>query len=393
MNILFFGNIPYPCGMAGTKRIQHAILALKKYQGLSIKVIILRQSSQDNKTSGLWRNIPYHTIMPDLFRLKAVLMLPVLWLKTINVLKKSFYKNKKNILYKYNQPSIDDLIPLIYGKFIGYKIIFDIVEDDETAKNISSSIFHILRSLMDRKLTKLLLSYADGIIVISTHLENKYRILFNNRMPFLKMPVTINQKQYLNYEKKDNDAIKLFYSGSYGIKDGVENLIRAFEQLATEYKQLKLILTGKGEPIRTKLILGIIKASPFNNRIEYKGYLSESEYYKILNTIDIPCMTRVDLDYAQAGFPFKLGEYLSTGQPVIASKVSDINKFLRDRHNAILVSPSSVDDLVEAVRYILENPEKASKIGNRGKIIAQNNFDYQIVGKSLHSFLNQVLEN
>ena len=70
--------------------------------------------------------------------------------------------------------------------------------------------------------------------------------------------------------------------------------------------------------------------------------MDEKDYYSLLNNADIPCMTRVDLAFANAGFPFKLGEYLAAGKPVIASRVSDVDRFLVNGQNAMLVNPGSV---------------------------------------------------
>ena len=78
-------------------------------------------------------------------------------------------------------------------------------------------------------------------------------------------------------------------------------------------------------------------------------------------------MTRTNSAYANAGFPFKLGEFLATGKPVVASNVSDVGKFFKDRHDSMLVKPGDRKDIVSAVEYLLANPEKAIEIGKRGR--------------------------
>lgn len=45
INLIFLGSFPYPHGMAGPKRIQHAIDGLKSFNDVNIRVISLRQSS------------------------------------------------------------------------------------------------------------------------------------------------------------------------------------------------------------------------------------------------------------------------------------------------------------------------------------------------------------
>ena len=130
--------------------------------------------------------------------------------------------------------------------------------------------------------------------------------------------------------------------------------------------------------------------SPHNDRIEYKGFLDEKEYFSVLNTVGIPCMTRADLPFAHAGFPFKLGEFLATGKPVIASRVSDVDRFLVHGHNAMLVRPGSSAEICRAVEFLMETPETAGTIGARGREVARSFFDCKRQGKALLEFIESV---
>ena len=69
-------------------------------------------------------------------------------------------------------------------------------------------------------------------------------------------------------------------------------------------------------------------------------------------------MTRTDSAYANAGFPFKLGEFLASGKPVIASNVSDVGKFFTDRHDTMLVKPGEckeIDNKTWPVTVLMNN--------------------------------------
>jgi glycosyltransferase involved in cell wall biosynthesis len=101
-------------------------------------------------------------------------------------------------------------------------------------------------------------------------------------------------------------------------------------------------------------------------------------------------MTRVNLAYAHAGFPFKLGEFLATGKPVIASRVSDVDRFLIHGHNAMLVKAGSSAEVCEAAEFLIDNPESAEAIGVRGREVAKSFFDCKQQGKGLLAFLENV---
>jgi glycosyltransferase involved in cell wall biosynthesis len=101
-------------------------------------------------------------------------------------------------------------------------------------------------------------------------------------------------------------------------------------------------------------------------------------------------MNRVNSAYANAGFPFKLGEMLATEKPVIATKVGNISDLLINQENAILIEPNSIDELSDAIKYLISNPEKAKNIGIKGKHIAKENFDSDIISIKLAKFLMEL---
>lgn len=390
INLVVVGTFPFPYGMASTKRVQHVIDGLNNYQDFNIRVIILRQSSASNKPIGVFRGTPYETAMTDLIRLKFVFLAPLFLLKAKSAIRRALAHESSNILYVYGPPTFDNVMVIRYAQRLGFKIIFDIVEDDETGSRISSSFYHRIKNFYTRRMVRQLPKLANGLIVISSHLKKKLSNVAGTRpIPIHLHPITIDFSNFKTPPVKiDGDGeISLFYAGSFGVKDGVNNLLDAFETLAARYPFLRLIMTGRGSKEVMKPILNRIADSPYSARIVYKGYLDDASYYSILQQVDIPCMTRIDLAYAHAGFPFKLGEFLATGKPVIASRVSDVEYYLIDKHNALLVRPGITDDIVQAVEYIIQNPGESNNIGKCGKECAKRSFDLCSQAFALRSFL------
>ena len=97
-----------------------------------------------------------------------------------------------------------------------------------------------------------------------------------------------------------------------------------------------------------------------------------------------------DLAFANAGFPFKLGEFLATGKPVIASRVSDVERFLVDRESAMLIQAGSSEAIYKAAEFLLENPEAARAIGERGREVANASFNNEQQGKDLLTFIKSL---
>lgn len=390
LNIIFLGGFPYPKGMAGTKRIQHAIDALKEHPNVALRVMILSQSSLENVLNGSHLGIKYQTIMSDMLGIKAALLLPILYLKASYALKRAFRKGHNNILYNYGPPNVFNAGVLFNAKHLGYKIVFDIVEDYDTAMNLSNSLHHKIKMQIIQYLTRHVNLLSAGIIVISSHLQKKYKELLDGKAPIFLHPITVDFSHFPSISNGSSKQVTLFYSGSFGQKDGLPVLLDAFDCVAARHANIRLVLTGKGNDTTMRNTLARIKGSPFKERIEYKGYLDDNDYYSALNDADIPCMTRIKSAYANAGFPFKLGEFLATGKPVIASRVSDVDKLLEDKRDAMLVKPGDSSEIAAGIEYLIARPQEAADIGLRGREKAKEFFDYHIQGQELLTFMKGI---
>ncbi len=391
INLIFMGGFTYPYGMAGTKRIQHAIKALKNYPEVSVRVIVLRQSGRDNTLSGVHEGTPYQTVMGNVSRAKTAVSLPMLHFKTIQILKDAWLPNCKNIIYYYGPTDLENLVPLYYGRHLGFKIAFDIVEDYDTVKDKSGSFYYRFRIGCFGMLSSRMHALASGFVVISSHLEKKYRELGQGRTPIHHRPISVDMDHFPPGPSRMNSMVSLFYAGSFGRKkDGLSVLLDAFDRLAESRKNVRLVLTGKGDSGSMNSFFSRVEASLHKERIDYMGYLDDKDYFSALNSSDIPCMTRIDSEYTNAGFPFKLGEFLAAGKPVIASRVSDVGSFLENRHSAMLVMPGDSSEIFEAAEYLLDNPEHAAVIGARGRDVAISFFDYRQQGETLLSFLKNI---
>lgn len=391
INLVFMGGFTYPRGMAGTKRIQNALTALKEYPHVATRVILQRQSARDNILSGIYDGTPYETVMGDLLRARMFVALPLLYYKTYAALKRALQPDYKNMLYFYGPLFLESVVPLSYARRLGYKIVFDVIEDYDLTKEVSGSFYGYVKNNLASRLSSRINDLSAGIIVISSRLEKKYTTMTQGKVPIHYLPISIDMACFPEKPFRMNSTVSLFYAGSFGKKDGIPVLLDAFDRLAAQYKNIRLILTGRG--INRKAMdefFARAKISPNKDRIEYKGYLEEKEYYSLVNNADIPCMTRVDVAYAQAGFPFKLGEFLATGKPVIASRVSDVDGFLVNGHNAMLVQPSSSTEICDAAEFLINNPETAEAIGLRGRVVAKSFFDYKQQGKGLLTFLKKI---
>lgn len=386
-NIVFIGNFSYPKGMAETKRIKMFIDYLIN-KNFDVKLLILRQGEEFRVDGNIYteeNGVTYRTIGGRIkLNIYMIFWLPHYFFSGIKQLYRWKKRNSNNILYVTHGATIENIIFILFGKFAGYFVVFDIVEDNTFIQERLHP-FGKIKWFIGEKLEKHIAFLADGIIVISTYLENIYREIVGCRVPISLIPISA-EAYNVTTRKNSDGVVRLVYSGSFAKKDGVEILVDAFKRVYESSVDCILLLTGKGAN------LPIIKERITNHKaIKYVGYLEDDEFYKFLYDADILCATRIGSIYANAGFPFKLGEYLATGNPVIVSDVGDVGIYLENMQDAIIVEPGSVSALAEAIIYCIEHKEYARAIGANGKRQCKKHFSPQVNGEKLLSLLREVV--
>lgn len=375
MNIVYLTTQSYPVGMAGTRRVRLFSEHLAKAN--SVEVLVAGKSEADLNESGLYNGVRY-----QYFNHSLTHVFLGVWAAFIR-LRARKASDQNNILICYDGISLRWLWHILIAKALGYYVVVDVVEDYSVHQE-KTGFFLTMLHRTDSVVEKTTRFLADGVVVISSRLQTKLRKLGVGEERIRLISVSAeNLECKLNKNANTSGLIKIVYSGSFGKKDGVSVLLQAFVQLLKRHQNLKLILSG--------LITEEVKNEIGRHQeIEYVGLVPDDEFYQFLLDADVLMMTRIDSVYANTGFPFKLGEYLATGNPVVTSRVSDIDEFLVDKVDAIIVEPSNVSSLVNGVEYFIANREKCKQVGENGRKKAEKYFNPSLNGKTLESFLKQI---
>lgn len=386
LNIMVMGVSIFD-GMAGSTRVRNLFAPLIGKGLLNANNLIYET---DNKVpigkEGRLNDINFRIIG---FRLGNPFSIFSFWGRGMSFLRKNKQAGSKNIIYNYNYPDLKNIVFLMYGRMIGYRIVFDIIEDNRFEAHVG--FINKIRIKTSLVLFKLSRYFTKAYVAISDHLYKRAEENAKGKIPVHLIPITVN----LNYFKISGHPInkselKIFYGGSFAPKDGLSYLLDAFEEVSKKDSTVKLVLTGLGNPADVDKIKEKIAASAAKERILFKGFLATDEYYAVLNSCDIFCMTRVNSKFANAGFPFKLGEFLASGKGVIATRVGDVPKYLHNGENSLLINPDSVSEIVQALSTFINNPEKINTLGSAARKTAETNFDSDKISMELLSIFNSI---
>jgi len=371
INIILL-NVRYAEGMADSARVRNLFESLRLKKQIRLHNLIhVIEKQKDAQIHGKFKGVIYQEIT---YR----------WYNLISIFK--FYKQgahfihsarqaSNNVLYYYDAPDIKNLFFILYARSIGYKILFDIVEDNRFQVHFTGFL-NWLRLMSSRILIHLIPFLANALIGISQHLFNRLKNIANGRVPVYLIPISVDFNHFSTHNYlPDEKNIRIFYGGSFADKDGISGLLNAFDKISKKFSGVHLILSGIGLDADIKKYLDQIRGLENGNRIVYMGFMKTEDYYKLVNQCDIFCMTRINSKYSNAGFPFKLGEFLAAGKAVIATKIGDVPQYLEHNVNALMIDPGSEDQLVEALTYILTNIPRIRILGAEARKVAEKHFD------------------
>lgn len=379
INLVVFTR-EYPVGMASTKRIQHLMEYLKS-RDVMVQVLAFRGNIQQPAMKGMFNAIPYQNIGHGIklsFRQTGKVI--SYYLNGFKLIKQSKREGWKNIIYKAGGLNIENILFVIWAKMLGFKMVMAIEEDysffSDKIKFISRFKIWTIRKLdfLNRK-------WADEILVISYYLKNKYLKKGVTKITLIPVTARINSGEN---KKSFNRPLQVIYAGTFADKDGVSDIIEGFLEFKRSFREAILILTGKSAQQEE------YKEKYKNEKdLMFKGFVEDNDFYPLLRDSDVLCMCRTESGFANAGFPFKLGEYLATGNPVICTKVSDVEYYL-DNNDVYLIEPGNPRQITETLFSIVNDPVTARNKGLRGLEKCRKYFSSETNGQLLLDVLLRI---
>lgn len=232
----------------------------------------------------------------------------------------------------------------------------------------------------------------DGFIVISTYLERTFRNSLKPRAPILRLPVLVNTDIFsLNYDFHDSSNKIIVYCGNLEVNGEIAAVLDIWSRIKHEFPDWKVRIIGdNSSPDVSIPLIRRVKELDIDASTEFTGLVPRNGLPDLLQSGDVMILPRSEGLFSQAGLPNKLGEYLATGKPVVITKTSDIEIYLRDRIDAFLVQPNDFHAFADTLRYVMNNPDEAKQVGLNGQAAAKKYFDTKYNCGRLIDFIQEV---
>jgi glycosyltransferase involved in cell wall biosynthesis len=238
---------------------------------------------------------------------------------------------------------------------------------------------------------KLFLQLSDRIIATSPNYIETSNVLKHFKHKCTVIPLGINIERFRHGEdqsqieriKKEhqNEPIILFV-GCFRYYKGLDFLIQAIKEVPG-----KLLLIGAG-PEELKL-RKIVKRNQFNDKVLFLGELPDEDvniYYKACDIFVLPSHLRSE------AFGIVQLEAMCCSKPVVSTELGTGTSFVNlNQQTGIVVKPTDIQSLSNALNYLINNPEKRKCFGESGKLRVKEMFSAEAMVNSTLKLYEEVL--
>ena len=217
------------------------------------------------------------------------------------------------------------------------------------------------------------------VIAISKYLESNFK---SRGIDTIRIPVIMDIQNITppQHSKVQSSKIKIVYAGSIGRKDHIRELIEAIGQLTEiERERIEFCVMGITKE-QYERQFGNLKDGFAGQSVLFMGRVSRDTVLEQLGSADFSFLLRpTEERYAKAGFPTKVVEGLASGVPILCNYSSDLELYLKDGENSIIIEGWSADACVEALKKVLSySREELDRMRVQARITAEENFDWRL---------------
>lgn len=395
-NIKILTTEPFPLGLAATNRIMTYAKGFNEKK-CAVSIHCIKPSERpghifNTSISGIYNDIPFaysggKTVLATSFiqrridNIKGILNIGIQLLKE----KK---QDKTDVIIYYAASTSRAIILMIISRI---KNIIFLKEESEYPEVYIPGLSFIQKFLFNNVHYKLF----DGVLIMTQSLIQYFSSVKIIKKPLLHVPMTVDFERFEKTIRNPKVEPYIAYCGSLNkAKDGVDILIDAFAIICNKHKDIKLYLIGNAvseeelQIFKNKTVLYNI-----TEKVLFTGRVNKEQIPELLCNASLLVLPRPKSMQSEGGFPTKLGEYLSTGNPVVVTCVGEIPNYLTNQVDVFMAEPGNVDSLANNIQLILDDYSNAKQIALRGKKVAYENFNYRIQTSKILEFIKDLKEN
>lgn len=240
---------------------------------------------------------------------------------------------------------------------------------------------HSVLISLSRSLERLAYRYSDAILALTKGIQHDIQSrvsrvekvhLFRNSVScdyFCPAPGSSSVRRQLGLSQDDFVAL---YAGTLGLAQNLTTVVNAAARLQESGElRIQFVLAGNGgesESLKTQA-----RELHLQN-LQIVGTYAAQRIPELINAADCVLVPLRRLELFRGALPTKMFEGMACAKPIILGIQGEAAELIEEAHAGLCISPDDPSALCEAVRFLMNNSEKAREMGLNGRRYVSNRF-------------------
>ncbi|MEW6033974.1 MAG: glycosyltransferase family 4 protein [Chloroflexota bacterium] len=205
---------------------------------------------------------------------------------------------------------------------------------------------------------------------VSRHLPGDYCIIPNG----------IDVERFSNtvtpLEEFRDDKLNILFVGRLEKRKGFDCLLKAYAEVRRHFLGVRLIIVGPGTRLRHKYERMVRRYGIED--IIFAGYVPQDDLPRYYAAADVFCAPATGGE----SFGIVLLEAMASGKPIVATNIPGYASVMGDNMEGILVPPGDEGAVARALLRLLCDPDLRQRMGERGRVKAQD-YSWELVARKV----------
>lgn len=254
---------------------------------------------------------------------------------------------------------------------VGYRVIYDVHEDVPRQILTKPWLIRPLRrpvAWITAGLEWMAGRWLAGVVAATPLIVRRFpaeKVVLVQNFPVLS---EFSGTQAVPYGQRPPDFA---YVGTIEAVRGAREMVRAMHEMLQVGSALRL--AGEIRPASLEVDM---RAEPGWPRVAFHGWAARSEVAEILGSVRAGLVVLHPTPGYLDAYPVKMFEYMACGLPVIASDFPLWRQIIDDARCGLLVDPLDPHAIADAMQWILDHPEEAEAMGERGRTAVRERYNW-----------------
>jgi len=183
------------------------------------------------------------------------------------------------------------------------------------------------------------------------------------------------------------DKFILLYAGAHGMSNDLPVILQA-AKLIENYDDIRTVFIGDG---KEKSSLITLAESLRLSNVEFMNPVPKNKISEYLQASDVCIAILKPIELYKTTYPNKVFDYMAAGKPIILAIDGVIREVVESANCGIFCEPGNPNAIANAVLEMYNDRNKLVKIGKRGKVYLEKNFDRMIIAKEFIDMIEEMV--